>query len=133
MTLRLADLDRAPEVVELPDGTEATVKRLDGVMAHLWHEYTSTPEKDRDPSILWRLGGLCLPGVDQEKVDSLTASQVGAVIAVASGNVDKVLADLKKGIEVEVETSNTSSPSTPSGPPSAPLPAPPDVVPETSP
>jgi hypothetical protein len=131
--LRLADLDQAPEVVELPDGTEATVKRLDGVMAHLWHEYTSTPEQDRDPHILWRLGGLCLPDVDQEVVNKLTAAQVGAVIAVASGNVERVLGALKNGIGAEVEASNTSSPKTPSEPSSAPSPDPPDKPPESSP
>jgi len=131
--LRLAELNRALDVVELPDGTEATVKRLDGVMAHLWHEFTSTPEQDRDPHILWELGGRCLPGVSQEIVDGLTAAQVGAVIAVASGNVERVLTALKNGIGDEVETSGTSSPSTPSEPSSASSPAPPDVAPESSP
>ena len=131
--LRLADLDQAPEVVELPDGTETTVKRLDGVMAHLWHEFTSTPEQDRDPHILWQLGGRCLPDVDQEIVDGLTAAQVGAVIAVASGNVDRVLAALKNGIGAEVEASNTSSPATPSAPLSVSSPAAPDKPPAPSP
>lgn len=131
--LRLADLDKALEVVELPDGTETKVKRLDGVMAHLWHEFTSTPEEDRDPHILWELGARCLPDVGQEVVDGLTAAQIGAVIAVASGNVDRVLAALKNGIGAEVETSNISSPATPPVPSSASSPAPPEGPPESSP
>lgn len=131
--LKLADLDQASEVVELPDGTEATVKRLDGVMAHLWHEFTSAPEEDRDPHILWQLGARCLPDVDQEVVDRLTAAQVGAVIAVASGNVDKVLAALKNGIGAEVEVPNSSSPATPSAPSSVSSPALPDAPPASSP
>ncbi len=131
--LRLADLEKEPDEVELPDGTIATVKRLDGVTAHLWHEFTSTPEEDQDPHILWEIGARCLPDVDQEIVDELTAAEVGAVIAVASGNVEKVLAALKNGIGAEVETSSTLSPQTPSAPSSAPSPETPDAVPVPSP
>ena len=131
--LRLADLEKEPDEVELPDGTIATVKRLDGVTAHLWHEFTSTPEEDQDPHILWEIGARCLPDVDQEIVDELTAAEVGAVIAVASGNVEKVLAALKNGIGAEVETSSTLSPQTPSAPSSAPSPEILDAVPVPSP
>ncbi|KKM66925.1 hypothetical protein LCGC14_1476370 [marine sediment metagenome] len=131
--LRLADLEKEPDEVELPDGMFTTVKRLDGVTAHLWHEFTSTPEEDQDPHVLWVIGARCLPKVDQSIVDGLTAAQVGAVIAVASGNVDKVLAALKNGIGAEVETSSTLSPQTPSAPSSAPSPEILDAVPVPSP
>lgn len=131
--LRLADLNKAPVEIELPGGTVTTVKRLDGVTAQLWHEFTSTPEEDQDPHTLWLIGKCCLPNVEQEIVDELTAEQVAAVIAVASGNVERVLAALKNGSGAEVETSNTSSPETPSAPSSAPSPETPDAVPAPSP
>ena len=131
--LRLADLEKAADEVELFDGTIATVKRLDGVTAHLWHEFTSTPEEDQDPHILWVICARCLPDVDQKIVDELTAAEVGAVIAVASGNVEKVLAALKNGIGAEVEKSNTLSPETPSVPSSAPSPETLDATPVPSP
>lgn len=131
--LRLADLNCAPDEVELPNGTVTEVRRLDGITAQLWHEFTSAKEEDRDPHILWEIGARCLPDVDQKIVDGLTAAEVGAVIAVASGNADKVLAALKNGIGAEVEASNTSSPATPSAPSSASSPAPPDKPPTPSP
>ena len=131
--LRLADLDRALDEVELPDGTVTKVRRLDGFMAHLWHEYNSTPKDERDPYILWEIGARCLPEVKQEDVDGLTAADIAAIIAVASGNVDQVLATLKNGNGPEVETSNISRPVTPSAPSSVPLPELPDVPPASSP
>lgn len=128
--VRLADLDREADVVELPDGTEAKVKRLDGVMAHMWSEFIATPENERDSTILWDLAGRCLPDVNQEDVDRLTASQAGAVITVASGNVDRVLEILKNGNGAEMQAPNTSSPETPSAQLSVPSPDPPDSLPE---
>ena len=131
--LRLADLEKELEEVELPNGTVTTVKRLDGVTAQLWHEFNSTPEEDKDPHILWVIGARCLPDVSQEIVDGLTAAEVAAVIAVATGNIDKVLAALKNGIGAEVETSSTLSPPTPPVLSSAPSPEIPDEQPALSP
>ena len=131
--LRLADLDREAEVVELPDGTEAKVKRLDGVMAHMWAEYKAASEDERDPTVLWDLAGRCLPDVNQEDVNRLTASQAGAVIIVASGNVERVLATLKNGTGAVLGAPQYSRPETPSAPSSVPSPDPQDDPPESSP
>jgi len=131
--LRLADLDREAEVVELPDGTEVKVKRLDGVMAHMWSEFIAAPEGERDATILWDLAGRCLPDVSQDDVNNLTAGQAGAVIAVASGNVERVLELLKNVNGAEGQMPNSSSPGTPSAPSSASLPEKPDAPPETLP
>lgn len=124
--LRLVDMEAEPENVELPDGTVAKVKRLDGVVAGLWFDWTNSPNAERDPRILWQIAGLCLPGIDKEIVEGLSAPQAGAVIAVASGNVEKALAAIQGGMRVEDLPALACDPTIQSAPQSSPSLVPPD-------
>jgi hypothetical protein len=130
--IRLADLVAPAPEVELPDGTVHRVRRLDGVTASLWYDWQQTPTEARDPRILWQMAARCLPGATEEQVQSLTPEEAGAVIAVAAGNVDKVMAVLKNGLRLET-ASPASSPETPSAPSSSPSPETPAAARGTSP
>ena len=134
MTVRLAELEADLPTVELPGGEEVTVRRLDGVAAGLWYEWSrAESDDDRDPRILWQVAARCLPSVAAEVVEGLTAPQAAAVIAVASGNVEKVLEALKGGMRVEDIPALACDPTIQSAPSSSPSPEPPAEPPGASP
>ncbi len=131
--IKLVELERPLEDVELPDGTEHKVERFNGFTADLWSQWGEKPEEVRqlDIQVLWEIASRCIPTASQEQIKGLTVSQVVAVITVAAGNVEKVLASAKNGDAgaPTPETPASSDPATPSAPPSSPSPAPPDAVP----
>lgn len=110
--IRLAELESTPEEVELPNGSVYTVKRFDGFAADLWA--SASEDGTDDSALLYQLVRLSLPDASEEEVKSLTVTQAAAVVSVATGNVEKVLAALKNGTGVEAAVSADSAPTTPS-------------------
>jgi predicted DNA-binding antitoxin AbrB/MazE fold protein len=132
MKIRLADLEKPLEDVELPDGTEHKVERFNGFTTELWSQWGEKSEEDRatDLQVLWDIAGRCIPTATDEQIKGLSVAQVVAVITVAAGNVEKVLAAAKNGDAGALipETPATSSPETPSEPRLSPLPEIPDAA-----
>jgi len=108
--LKLVDLAKPPEPVEFPDGSEHVVLSLNGFAADVYTEMANGGETD--VRALWRIAGLVVPSATEDQIKRLDASQVAAVLAVASGNVEKVLAEVKR----TAGTAEAPDPAAPSGP-----------------
>jgi hypothetical protein len=86
--VRLSALFAEPEQVELRDGRVVDVAPIDGIGFDL---YESLKEETANLDLVWELTGRCLPSLTLEDVKQLRPAECAAVLAIATGQVDKVL------------------------------------------
>lgn len=100
MAVRLADLKKPlPPVVIPATGAERRVVKVNGAVAQLREEYA----KSEDPKLLWEIVGHLLPDATKDEVLSLDVEDCAAVIAIASGTADAILAEMEAENKAERE------------------------------
>lgn len=100
MPVRLVDLDKPLESVVLPStGREVRVVPMNGAVAQLKAEL----ERTDDPAVLWQIAAELLPDADPGEIAKLTMPHVLAVIRIASGRADELLAEIEAEREKERE------------------------------
>lgn len=89
---RLLDTEAAIEPVLLPSGREVEVRPL----TRAGHLMRARLVETGNDDLWWELAALCLPAATAEEIESLTANMCMAVIGMARGRADEVLALLGK-------------------------------------
>jgi precorrin-4 methylase len=90
-------MDEALDQVVLPSGREVDVVPSNGAAAELLQEFDRT--KAKDPLLLWRAVHQMIPAATDEEVKQLTPKQCAAVIAIAGGKADRVIAYMAEEAE----------------------------------
>lgn len=116
--VRMADLVAELPIVELrpppgsPDGTmgrEVQAYPLDGACAQLRAEY----EESGDAEICWKIAARVLPDATDEEIARLSIAECQAVIEIASGKADELLAAIKSDRDRKASGQSEGNPKAP--------------------
>lgn len=98
MPITLADLSTPLESVVLPStGREVPVYPMNGVVAQLRQRFQET----EDHALLWPIAAELVPDATPDEIAKLGMAHVMAIIAIASGRADQILAEIIKEREKE--------------------------------
>lgn len=98
--VRLADLIKELDSVELPGGRVSKVNHIDGIAMQLQQELQASG----NPMLLWEIAARCLPDASREEVYALTLEQATRVVEIASGVATAVLEEIKNDLGAATAT-----------------------------
>lgn len=87
--VRLADLRKKLDPVELPSGKVVDVYCLNGEAYQLYQLWLAEPD---NVELAWKIAALCIPDASADEVNNLDVNQCAAVITMAAGQAEAVRA-----------------------------------------
>jgi hypothetical protein len=88
--IRLADVFREPDEIELPSGLVAPIKPFDAIAYELYQEFAA--DRGANVQLAWTIAARCLPTVPVEEIRELSAPFALAVVMAGAGELDLVQA-----------------------------------------
>ena len=90
-SMSLAALEEPCPALNLPDGRQVAIRQIDGIGMQLLQA-----AQNGDPTLFWDAAVRCLPALTVDEVRNFTLSQVVRVIEIASGQAERVLAEIQR-------------------------------------